>query len=211
MSVAPRSVAAVLLATHALVAAVNLSPLIESYSVATLLDVNREGTLIVWLSSATLLLIAALACGGAMTSAGLDRRRWWVVAAGFVVLSVDETASLHERAGEIAERVFEIEWLPSLYLWVIVVAPAAFVFAVWMLRWFGRTMGWRSGPGRLAACAIGLWICVPVLEAMDPSLGGPRLLIVVEETLEGVGEALFVWALLSHHVGGSEPRLVSAR
>lgn len=195
---APHRVAGALLAIHALVAVVNLSPLMESYTVETLLDVNREGTLIVWLSSATLLAIAALAAGGALATKGRDRFRWWAVAVGFAGLSADETASLHERVGEMAGRVFEVEWLPSLYLWVIVVAPVGLVFAVWMLRWFGRTMGWRTPAGRLMSSALLLWMLVPVLEALDPTLGGPRLLVVIEESLEGVGEALMVWALLIH-------------
>lgn len=194
----PLLVAGAMSAIHLVVAAVNLSPLMDSYTVATLLDVNHENTLVVWLSSASLLAIAAVAtaCGFGAAAQSATRRGWWIIAAGFVVLSADETASLHERAGEIASRLLEVDWLPSLYMWVIVVAPIGLAFAVWMLRWFGRTLGWRSLSGRLATLAIGLWLMVPIFEALDPTLGGPRLLVVVEETCEGLGMAAMLAAML---------------
>ncbi|MEK7252920.1 MAG: hypothetical protein AAB198_06715 [Actinomycetota bacterium] len=193
-------VVGVLLVGHVLIAALNLSPLIDSYTVSLLLDVNLEGTMVVWLSSATLLVIAALAfLAGWRASAESRVGAWWrVIGAGFVLLSLDETASLHERIGEKAARVLEVDWLPSLYLWVIVLGPIAMLAAVWMLRWFGGTLGWRSVQGRLATVGIALWMAVPVLEALDPTLGGPRLLVVIEETAEGFGEALMLGALLLH-------------
>lgn len=194
----PGRVAGTLLAIHGLIAAINLSPLIDSYTVATLLDVNREGGAIVWFSSASLLAAAMLAGVAAVVASCPLRTGWWLVTAAFVVLSLDETASLHEMAGEKASRVLEVSWLPSLYVWVIVVAPVAFAFAVWMLRWFGRTLGWRSPSGRLVMTAILVWMTVPVFEALDPALDGSRWLVTGEETVEGVGQALMLAGLIAH-------------
>jgi hypothetical protein len=186
-----------LLAVHGLIAVVNLSPLIESYTVSRVLDVNAEATFVVWLTSATLLAIAA---GAAWIAAGEASRRarigWSLVAAGFVVLSMDETAGIHELVGELANRFLEISWLPSLYLWVVVVAPFAAVGAAWLARWFALELGWRSFPGRLALIAIGLWVTVPGYEALDVPLGGARWLVVLEETVEGIGGALMLGAVV---------------
>jgi hypothetical protein len=41
-----------------------------------------------------------------------------------------------------------------------------------------------------------LWLAVPALEALDPSLGGPALLSVIEESLESAGEALMLAGVL---------------
>ena len=46
--------------------------------------------------------------------------------------------------------------------------------------------------------AFGMWLMVPLLEAVDPSLGGPRWLVVIEETLETVGETLMLAALVGY-------------
>lgn len=67
---------------------------------------------------------------------------------------------------------------------MLVVAPIALIGALWMLKWLGSTVGFHSATTRLSMAAVGLWVIVPVLESLDPSLGGPRPLIVVEETLE---------------------------
>ena len=184
---------------HVVLAAINLSPLIDRYTIARLFDVNQENTVVVWLSSGALFAIAVVA----LVSAAVEprtgvRRGWIVIAAIFGVLSLDETASLHEMAGELGSRLLEVPWLPSLYMWVIVVTPFAAIGAVWMIRWFGKTLGWRTPAGRMAILGIALWMTVPLFEAVDPTLGGPRLLIVVEESIEASGEILLLWAVLRH-------------
>jgi hypothetical protein len=186
---------------QAAVAAINLSPLIDHYTVASLIDVNGEANLTAWLSSAVLLVTAAGAGLAAVAdrAAGASRRRWlgWaLIAAFFVLLSVDETAGLHELIGEEAHRLLDSEALPSLYTWVLVVAPVGMAAAFLMARWFAKTIGLSSAPGRLAVAAILLWLAVPALEALDPSLGGPALLSVIEESLESAGEALMLAGVL---------------
>jgi hypothetical protein len=190
-------VVAVLGLLQAAVAAVNLSPLIDRYTVAALLDVDGEANLVAWLSSAVLLATAAGAGLAAVAdrSAGATRRRWlgWaLIAAFFVLLSVDETAGLHELVGEKAHGLLDSAALPSLYTWVLMVAPVGMVIAFLMARWFARTIGAATPAGRLALAAIALWLAVPALEALDPSLGGPALLSVFEESLESAGEALML-------------------
>jgi hypothetical protein len=185
-----------LLAVHGTIAAINLSPLIRSYSVASVLDVNAEATFVVWLSSATLLgIAAATALLAARADSSKTRRGWAIVAACFVLLSIDETASLHELAGEWASRVLEISWLPGLYAWVIVVAPVAAAGAVWLARWFAAELGVSTWSGRLAITAIGVWMTVPIFELFDVPLDGARWLVVLEETVEGVGGALMLGAV----------------
>jgi len=183
------------------IAAVNLSPLMGYYTVEVLFDVNGEANLVAWLSAAVLLAIATAAATAAAAdrASGKPRRQWlgWaLMAALFVVLSIDESAGLHELIGEKAHRLLDVDALPSLYTWVLVVAPVGLAAAALMIWWFSRTLGLASPTGRLALAAVALWLVVPVLEALDPSLGGPVALSVVEESLETIGEALMLAALL---------------
>ena len=192
-----------LVAVQTSVVLVNLSPLIDRYAVGELLDVNTEGTLVVWLSSTLLIGIAGLAAfaGMAERERAAMPRIWigWLVVAGlFVLLSADETASIHELVGELVSRVLDVSFLPSLYTWVLVVAPLGLVIVVWMIHWFASVVGLRTPTGRLLMIAFGMWLMVPLLEAVDPSLGGPRWLVVIEETLETVGETLMLAALVGY-------------
>ena len=199
----PWVVAGSLVLVQAAVAAINLTPLIDSYTVRTLFDVNGEANLVAWLSSAVLLAIGAGAglAAAADRAAAAPRRRWlgWaLIGIFFAVLSADEAAGLHELIGEKAHRVLDISALPSLYTWVLVVGPIGLVAAVLLVHWFVTTIGFRSITGRLGLVAIALWLGVPALEALDPSLGGPVALSVIEESLEAVGEALFLAGVLCY-------------
>ncbi|MBU1226083.1 MAG: hypothetical protein KJ698_02555 [Actinobacteria bacterium] len=186
---------------QAVIAIVNLTPIVDHLTLGQILDVNREGTAFVWLTSMMLWTIALLAvyAAASMRSIGSTRGAWlgWlVIGAGFAVLSVDETAQLHERVGDKVSEFITIPGLPDLYAWVLVVAPIALIGAFWMLKWLGSTVGLGSTTTRLAIAAVGLWVLVPVLEAFDPTLGAPRLLIVAEETCETVGITLFLTGVL---------------
>ena len=81
---------------------------------------------------------------------------------------------------------------------MLVVAPVGLAAAFLMARWFARTIGLSSAPGTLALAAIALWLAVPALEALDPSLGGPALLSVIQESLESAREALMLAGVLMY-------------
>ena len=206
LPLAIRTTLLVLSTVAAGLALLNLTPLIDRYTFARLFDLNAEATLATWFSATLLLGIAALAGLGASDArlAGEDRthrRTWVVISLVFVLLAADETASLHELVGEKASRFLDIAALPSLYVWVIVVAPVALLVAVWMARWFARTLGTRTRSGRRVLLALGLWVLVPALEALDPSLDGPQTLVVLEESLEMAGEILMISGLAGYLQG----------
>lgn len=197
MSRAVRGLVGGLVAVQALVALVNLSPLVDGYTIGEILDVNRESTAVVWFTSALLWTIALLAAYAAAAnwSAGARGRTWlgWlVVAAGFALLSVDETAQLHERVGEKLSDFVQVPFLPSLYGWVLVVGPIALLGALWMVRWFVTTVGLNTLTTRMVVGAVTLWVLVPGFETLDPTLGAPDWLIVAEETCETMGATLFL-------------------
>lgn len=82
------------------------------------LDVNSEQNLPTWYS-ATLLLLAAIACAvaGALAPTG-PQRRWWLVAVLMLALSIDEAVGLHEELGDIGDDLVSPRgWLH--FAWVV--------------------------------------------------------------------------------------------
>lgn len=202
-----RVIRAIVLAQVAAVAsivAINLSPLLRSFTVDALFNLNNEASVPAWLSSATLLAIAALAAGCAMqATARRDRADvlgWGLIATAFTVLSLDETSMIHEHAGiAFAAHVGELTALPGVFMWVVVVAPIGLAAALAMGYWFLHMPRSADGEMRLAMAALGVWLTIPVIEALDPLLGKPWALIVLEESTEFVGETLMLWAMLLAH------------
>jgi hypothetical protein len=208
---------ALFLAAEAFIVAVNLSPLIEYWGPQKLFDVNGEGTIPAWMSSAALLLIAigAAACGAVEVAARTGRFRavgWFGFASLFVLLSLDEVSSMHELVGNYtAIHIGSFDALPGVFMWVVVLVPVALVVAAVLVAWFVVAIGWRDMSARLALAALAVWIMVPILETLDPALGAPRWLIVLEESTEVVGEALMLCAIWGHLLRLQAHHLVSIR
>jgi hypothetical protein len=201
-----------LLLAHAAIAAANLTGLVDRTRTFGRLHVNAEGTAVVWLSSATLLAIAVLAMVAATRRQNAGRGWWWI-AGLFALLSLDEVASLHELAGSIfAGKIGDLDRLPDALMWVVVVAPVAAFLGFLMVRWMYTHM--PRIPRLMALAAYGLWLTVPLFDLFDPGFGWPEWVPVAEESIEGVGEALMLGAMLLHlgeGLNGSEPAEVSVK
>jgi len=186
---------------HLLIVAANFSSLMELDYFDRAFNINAEATFNAWLSSALLLTIGLLAGISAYVEldAGQNPRIWkgWtLVSAGFIVLSVDETVSLHEMMGRFVDRYLDVSFLPGGYKWVLVVGPLAFVVALLLGYWLATAIGRNSVTTRLALIALGLWVSVPLWEAISPTLGEPLWLVAIEESCEVIGEVLFLLAVL---------------
>lgn len=174
----------------------------------SLFDLNREGSIPNWYSSAQLLLAAALLAGIAVATGrlGLPRRRhWMVLALIFVYLSADEAASIHNNLGNYrssnpGDNVTGLASIP--WVW-----PASIIVATFVISYIPFI---RGLPRRFAILfvlagmvyvsgALGLEIVGALFHQV---LGGQTfaasLVLVVEETGELVGEVIFIHALLSY-------------
>ena len=174
----------------------------------TIWDLKEEGNLAVWYSS---LLLSLCALASAVAASRKDMvlqsvERWFFagLAAAFLLLSMDEAASIHEHVGRNVSR----EALGSnaltdknpAFAWVLVYAPLALVFSALTLYAASR---WRDDyrrSSKLMALAIACWLGVFVAEAGEAWLlaqGWNRgLQGTLEEGLEIVGSTLFLIALL---------------
>ena len=90
------------------------------------LHLNSEASLPAWYSSSLLLAVSVAAAWAAWCMGPAQSKPWWVLAAGYLFLSADETSRLHEL----------IDLLTPLK-WVLIYGPCALLFAgclAWSLR-----------------------------------------------------------------------------
>ena len=187
-----------------------------------LLDAGAENTIPTWFSSAQLLLCSVLLAAIAVAqkrSGGGYGRHWGVLSLIFVLLSVDEEASIHEALGATLERLlaattgFEPGG-PISFFWVV---PAAAFTLVVLLAYLRFIVHLPGATRRLFLLAGALFVLgalgMEMLEAQVVSASGSGadfenarglakivvgLLTSVEETFEMLGVTLFVYALLAY-------------
>jgi drug/metabolite transporter (DMT)-like permease len=169
-------------------------------------DVTAEGNLATWFSSTLLLLAAVLLAVMASTAHRArdpDARWWWFLAAGFFYLCVDEAASLHE---ELIRPVGDLTDASGFfrYAWIVVAIPIVAVVGIVLVRFLRRL---PPATARAFVIAGGVFVLGAVVveglggAALDGGLdfrGAQRILVTLEETLENLGVALFIGALLRH-------------
>ena len=177
----------------------------DTDSIATL-DVGDEVSIGTWFE--TLLFIAA---AGVLYFAGRQGERrppqgvfgWYSLAIIMILLSIDESASLHERFGDVLEDVVETGGFLH-YIWVV--PGTIFVIAV-LAGHFGwlRTLppstrnGMVLGGAVFVIGAVGLEIlAAPLAEAGEDESLTVVSLIAVEEFLEMAGLSIFIVAVLTH-------------
>ncbi len=159
------------------------------------LSLSYEGNLPTWYS-AGLLWTAALGLGSCGRQAeDRERARWWILAALFMLMSLDEAIGLHEELGGMPlHGVVYFSW----------VVPGALLTAAFALAYLGF---WRRLPTptrRGFAWAFGLYVGgalgmeLPLgawFEAHGDENLGYALIDAVEESLEICGLSVFLVAI----------------
>ena len=188
-----------------------------------LVNLDKEANLPTWYSSAKLLALGALAWWFAVAADGprrAERRAcWYVAAAGFLLLSMDQTAQVHERAGRalmgtaIGDGIRGLalggDALKDAYGWVVLALPlmlAALYFAVSFFReefrHDGRTLAWLLAGLALLACSPALETFVYHLPPVDEWTASVLALYErvsgVEQMIEVIGCSCLLFGLLRH-------------
>ncbi len=174
------------------------------------LRLDAEHTIPAWYSS-SLLLFAAVACGAVWWRARGDRPRphvfWLVLCVTCAFLSLDVSATIHERLGNrIGELFTVVSWRYGR--WTLAYGPAVILFAAAAIPFLRSLVPWLRfrmlGCGALyVAAALGLEVVEAGLHTAGRGQGlGFLTVIAVEETLEMIAIALFVGTLLDLHCRG---------
>ncbi|MHB1224290.1 MAG: hypothetical protein ACYC2G_09650 [Gemmatimonadaceae bacterium] len=167
-----------------------------------LFDVNLEGNVPTWFSSA-LLLMAGLAALAIARADRPNRIQWAAMGAVATLLSIDETAQVHEYAGSILRSALS-GVAGSRWIVVLVISGIPTVIAAIFLFRFVRAIPRTTAIGLLAA--VGVFVAgAVVVDALVPILSGriDGWLVgvvshTVEEMLEMGGAIMLIHVLLSH-------------
>ena len=173
-----------------------------------IVSLDLEGTLPVWFSSATFLLIAGVALLLGMLTPTPDRvgrRAWFLIGAASAWISLDETAAIHEHAGKmILILVPSLQGAPRgpfYFTWTIIGLAVLVTGAILLGPWFlsqPRSFIRRAGLGFAMMCAgaIGLEMLGGWALEVDTPLKYYAIITTVEETFEIVGAGILLFALL---------------
>jgi hypothetical protein len=169
-------------------------------------DLEEEANIPTWYSSATLLLCAGLLAliGAAKTGSGERYAgRWYGLSLVFLVMSVDESATLHEKVGSAISRMFETGGL-LYYAWVI---PAAAFLAVLGLLYLGFFASLPTDTKWLFLAAgllyVGGAFALEMLEGLHNDLYSKSDVMSAvlgggQDVVEMLGVLVFVYALMSY-------------
>ena len=176
-----------------------------AWGVRKLFDVSKENNIPTYFSAFQLLAAAGL-LGVIARHEALIRSPWrWhflVLAVGFVVLSIDEMASIHEallsRLGRslLGEALY-FTWLGPAFVIVALVALSYLRFLLALPRRF-QVLFAASGAVFVAGAVGAEWVGSEIARDRlgDDASWAYQLQVIVEEGLEMVGIALFIYALL---------------
>jgi len=171
---------------------------------AQFLDVDVEMSLPTWWQVLVLATAGGLAALlGHLLGRGrpTEARRWSILGLIFVLMSLDEATSLHERLIEPMRDTLGIDGGPLFFAWVVPAMAGLVLFAALYLRfWWDlpagprRRIGWAGVVFLLGALGAEM-VSGAYLSESEVNLGY-GLLNGLEEGLEMVGAVLLVDALL---------------
>ena len=176
----------------------HLGSLDPESSLRSALSLSYEANVPTWYSSGLLWTAALGLAGCGWRERGRDRPRWWVLAAIFMLLSLDESIELHEELGG-------AELHGVLYFsWVVPGALLTGAFCAAYLRfWWRLPRATRRGFAWAFAVYVGgaLGMELPLgawYERYGDEDLGYAALDFLEESLEIVGLSVFLVAIFEH-------------
>ena len=167
-----------------------------------LLSLSHETNIPTWYSSSVLLccsfllaLIAAMKKG----AGGAFRGHWVLLAVGFLYISMDETAQIHENLNQLLDLhgIFYFTWVIPVGILVLVLA---LIYARFVLHLPSRTRLRFLGAG---VAYVGGALGVELVLGYWTDLHGDEnltyaMIDLVEESLEILGMSMFLSALLEY-------------
>jgi hypothetical protein len=167
---------------------------------------DEEGTIPAWYSSALMLLCAVLLAaigGGVRDKNGAYVKHWLALSAIFVLMSLDEVASLHEMVNKVrdyfgASGAFYYPWVVPASVFLLVLGILYFKFLIALPR---RTaLIFVTAASIFVLGAIGMEMVGAALYASDDNEDqwGYFISTTIEETFELTGLLLFAYGLMDH-------------
>jgi len=160
-------------------------------------DLDQEQNIPNWYSTAILLLSSGLLLAIANAKKRIRDRYtiyWYVLCVGFALMSLDESAGIHETIN----TIIEISWaIPGAVLCGII----GLAFIPFLISLPARTRWWFVASGAVyVGGAVGMELATGelYLTRHSPDTLGYTLLVAVEEGMEMFGVVLFIRTLLAY-------------
>lgn len=171
-------------------------------------DLGDEVSLPTWFSTIQLAAVGGVLLVGARSAPSPVLNTYFRIGGlGFLFLSADEAASIHERIGLVIKNQ---EWLSSSWYpgeyggWVVLYGALGLVLLGWIAQPLRKLWVWFPRESRIALGGTVLYLCGAVgLQVVSFLVLDPRetpvwyqLGVVVEEFLEMAGASLLLFAAL---------------
>lgn len=176
--------------------------------IRTIFDFEYDTNLTTWYSSITLLfcsLLLAVIAIAKKQERDPYRLHWQILAVIFAIMSLDEVAILHERAGNLIDIISPVEYTGWLnYQWVLLGIPVTLIIIVAYLKFLTHLPAKTRNLFILAgALFIGGALGLEMLAGRQASLDTSsqflyKLFTTIEELWEKVGVLVFIHALLTY-------------
>lgn len=169
-------------------------------SLVRLFSLDQEANIPTWYASAALILASALAFMLSRAAPRTDGRRWALISLLLLLMSIDESAVMHEMMIKPLRRLFDTPELLH-YPWIVPAGILAFGFAVYLFPFVWRQpspVRWRIIMGG-ALFLTGALAIEAVSGLIEEVRGRDRLYhmtVVVEESLEKLGVLCVISAFL---------------
>lgn len=158
-------------------------------------------TLLLLCAAGLLLLVAVLT----RLEKAADAGKWWLLAAGFALMGLDEAMALHEKAIDPMRTLLGARRLgPFFFAWVIPAMALVAALGAYFLPFLRRLPRATAIAFALSATIyLGGALGVELVEGWWREGHGHRnlsyhLLVTLEEGLEMIGTIAFIYALLRH-------------
>jgi hypothetical protein len=178
------------------------------FHITRFLDVVVDATLQTWYSSGLLLIAAALVLHVLRVrreQEAASRRMPYLVglAVGLVLMSIDETAQIHEQVGLLVHETVTVDIAALQYAWVLIAIPALLVVALVYGRWiFSLPTSVRilvlAGGAVFVAGSIGLEMVQAYFMFGAESRQVAAIVAHGEEFGEMLGVILFIEAMMRY-------------
>lgn len=170
---------------------------------AQLFDLDADQNIPTWYTSSILFLCALFLAAVAVAAGNAQRLYWYGLSLAFLFLSADEASSIHEKARPVLNSWLQVGGFAN-YVWVLLYGPLALVF---VLAYVGFLRRLPHDTRRLffiaGALYIGGALGMEVVDGLYATFYSNSdlvyvLLTHIEELLEMLGVAIFIYSLLLH-------------
>lgn len=170
------------------------------------LNVDAEASIPTWYAQSLLLVAAGLIFVIAKTTTK-DKKYWYTLAGIMLFVSIDEGASIHELLIAPTRELLSISSGPLYYAWVVIYGLLFACIGLFFVRFFMRLphrtrLLFAVALVTFLAGALGMEVIGGfVISQLDGPWQLYAVVVGIEELLEMLGVALFIYALLQYAGG----------